>query len=164
MKKLFLLIPILIFSSQTCSDNKKDNVEQLFQLMKTDSIVEQIYTQTNQVLENMGQQMGVKESEQEGFQKHLQEMMTLIKQEVNWEKMKEPMIAIYLEHYSEKEIKDMIAFYKTETGQSMIKKMPMVMQDSMQLSQKIMQDLSPKLIELMDKYQLEHNQKGGHTH
>ena len=57
---------------------------------------------------------------------------------MNWAKMKKPMIKIYLKHYSEKEIKDMVAFYKSDSGQSMIQKMPAVMGDSMLLSQEMM--------------------------
>jgi hypothetical protein len=62
--------------------------------------------------------------------------------------MKEPMIQIYLKHYTEKEIKDVTAFYKTESGQAMIKKMPLVMQESMMVSQSMYKDFMPKMQEL----------------
>jgi len=116
------------------------------------------------MITNMGQQMEIKKADEEDFAKHVEKMMSLMKQEVSWQKMKVPMMAIYEKHYSEKEIQDMIQFYQTKTGQSMIKKMPLVMQDSMQLSQQMMQELSPKLIKIMDEYEKEHGQKDGHNH
>jgi hypothetical protein len=51
-----------------------------------------------------------------------------MKGEMTWEKMKEPMIDVYLKHYTEIEINDMLAFYNTESGKSIIKKMPAVME------------------------------------
>ncbi len=113
--------------------------------MNAESMIDNIYSQMDQVMQGMWQQLGVKPSEQEMFDKFMSKMVSIMKSEMNWAKMKEPMIKIYLKHYSEKEIKDMISFYKSDSGQSMIQKMPAVMGDSMLLSQEMMKDFIPKL-------------------
>ena len=68
---------------------------------------------------------------------------------MNWEKMKEPIVEVYLKHYTHREISDMTAFYDSETGRSMIRKMPVVMQDTMLISQSILKDFLPRLQVLM---------------
>ena len=79
----------------------------------------------------------------------------LIREEMTWEKMKEPMIQVYINHFTEREIQGMIEFYKTDIGKSTIKKMPLVMQDSMGVSQKMMEGVSPKIKVLMDEFSAE---------
>ena len=78
-----------------------------------------------------------------------------MKAEMTWEKMKQPMIDIYVKHFSEQEIKDMIAFYKTPSGQSMVKKLPAVMNDSMMMGQNMMKSFFPKMREMSKELQTE---------
>lgn len=57
-------------------------------------------------------------------------------------------ISTYGKHFSESELRDMIAFYRTPTGQKLIKTLPDVMLDSMTaISEKLM----PKLQDVMKK-------------
>lgn len=61
--------------------------------------------------------------------------------------MEPEILKIYDKHFTEKEVDDMLAFYRTETGKSILKKMPDVMQESMMISQSFVQVLLPKLKE-----------------
>ena len=53
-----------------------------------------------------------------------------------------------MKHYTEKEIEDIVAFYKSDSGQSMVKKMPAVIRDSLAISQNMMKNFLPKMQEL----------------
>ncbi len=55
------------------------------------------------------------------------------------------MVTIYARNFSEKEVRDMIAFYQTETGRKTLTVMPKLMQESMQASMKIMSSIGPGL-------------------
>ena len=157
---ILLLIPSISFAEDP---SKKENVEELLVLMNADSIIDNIYSQMNQMIQGMDKQLGVKPSERELFEKYTEKMFSIIKSEMNWEKMKGPMIDLYLKHYSDKEIQDMLAFYKSESGQSMIKKMPAIIKDSMALSQNMMSDFFPKMQalseELKHEIELSRNEK-----
>ena len=59
--------------------------------------------------------------------------------------MQPMMINLYDKQFTEQEISDMLAFYKTESGQAILKKMPQVMQASMQMSQALVQDAMPEI-------------------
>ena len=146
MKKviLFVLVSLLSFST-VAQDSKRESVEELLRVTNADSMIESIYAQMDQAFAGMGQQIGIKPSEQEAFDNYLKNVALTMKKEMSWEKMKEPMIDIYLTHFSEKEIQDLLKFYKTDSGRSMIDKMPAVMMDSMKLSQQMMQNFFPKL-------------------
>jgi len=75
----------------------------------------------------------------------IDKIMDLVKQEFSWDKMKNEYVALYAETFTEAELKDITAFYKTPSGQAFIKKQPELMKRSMELSQKRMSDIMPKL-------------------
>lgn len=55
------------------------------------------------------------------------------------------------ENFSEKELKDITAFYKTEAGQKVIKMIPVVMQQSMQGAMTIAQQMLNEVDQRIDK-------------
>ena len=147
MKKflfVLLLSSISLFSSAT-EVGKKASIEQLLTLMHADTVIDTVYNQMGQVMQRMSKQLRIKPNEQVIFNQYSSQMVSLMKNEMNWKKMKAPMVAIYQKHFTEKEIQDMIAFYKTDTGKSKKKKLPIVMNDSMMMTQKMMRSLFPKI-------------------
>jgi hypothetical protein len=153
MKKLIAISLLFIIPSISFAEDliKRENVEELLVLMNVDSIIDNLYSQIYQMTQDMAQQLGVKLSERDLFDTYAVIMVSLMKSEMNWEKMKGPMTDLYLKHYSDKENQDMLAFYKSESGRSMIKKMPAVMKDSVLISQNIMKDFIPKMQALSDE-------------
>jgi hypothetical protein len=86
--------------------SKRESVEELLALINAESLIDTIYSKVGQNFQGLGQHLGVKPSEKELFDKFMAEVVSLMKAEMNWDKIKEPMIKIYLKHYSEKEIQD----------------------------------------------------------
>lgn len=163
MNKVVLVLFVVFFSGFTLANEgaKKQKLDELLTLMNADALIDSIYSQMDQMIMGLEQHLGVKPSEKAIFNEHSNKTTQIIKQEMSWEKMKGPMIDIYMKHYTESEIADMVTFYKTETGQSMIKKMPLVMNDTMMMSQSLMKDMMPKIqqlsIELKEKLALVRN-------
>lgn len=69
----------------------------------------------------------------------------IIADELSWGKWKSVYFGIYKETFEQSEIDGLIAFYKTPTGQSFVKKMPVVMQKSMGAVQKSMGPVVEKI-------------------
>lgn len=146
-----LIIGILIIAvhfSAYAESSKRESVEELMEITNVDALIDSMYSQMDQMLSGMGQQMGIKPSEQDMFDNFMKKVAASMKKEMSWEKMKDPMIDIYLKIYTEKEIQDILDFYRSETGRSLIKKMPQVMRESMVLSQQMMKGFMPKVKEL----------------
>ncbi|ATC87181.1 MULTISPECIES: DUF2059 domain-containing protein [Pseudoalteromonas] len=142
-----LLLSLLIFSSSLYAEQntKQQKIDELISVMNLDSMVDSMYGQVEGMMKGMSDQMGVKPSEQAIFDKYYSDMTTVLKTEMSWAKMQPMMISVYDKHFSEQEIADMLAFYKTDTGQKILEKMPVVMQESMQMSQSLMKDAMPKI-------------------
>jgi hypothetical protein len=107
MKKV--IICLLLFAlpgiSYPANENKREIVEELLALNNAESIIDNIYLQ----------------------------IVLKMKDEMSWDKMKEPVIQAYLKRYSKKEIQDQIAFYKSDPGQSMKNKQAKLMTDTIML-------------------------------
>jgi len=145
MKKILLICLLSSFSVFAADTNKNAQVEELLTLMNTEAMIDSMYGQIGKMTQGMAQQLKVKPEEQAIFKKFNDKMFAAMKEEMNWQKMKTPTIEIYAKHFSEKEISDMIAFYKTESGKSMLKKLPAVMTDSMMMAQNMMKGFIPKM-------------------
>lgn len=157
MKKLFAICLLLILPTISYAEDmgKRENVEELLALMKADSVIDTIYSQVYQAVQGMAQQLGVKPSERELFDRYTAKMIEVMQSEMSWDKMKDPMIELYLKHYTDKEIEDMVTFYRSDSGQSMIKKMPAVIKDSMVISQDMMKGFIPKMQALSEELKQE---------
>lgn len=137
------------------SASKRESVEELLDLIDADSLIDNLYSQMGQTFQGMGQQLGIKPSEQELFDKFMGRLAEVMKEEMSWDKMEEPMIKIYLKHYTEKEVQDQITFYRSESGQSMINKQADVARDTMMMSQDIVRRFLPKLKKISEELEAE---------
>ena len=64
---------------------------------------------------------------------------------LTWEAVGPRMTVLYEEAFTEPEIRDMIAFYKTPTGQKTLAKMPVLLQQGMQIGMEVTQQHKAEL-------------------
>ncbi|WP_341501873.1 DUF2059 domain-containing protein [Gallaecimonas sp. GXIMD4217] len=145
-------LPLL---ASAASDNARADVKELMQVAKADAMIDSIYGQMEQMMVGMSQQLGVQADERDIFNHHYKKMTELMKAEMSWQKLEGPMTDLYLKHFSEKEIQDLLAFYKTESGQAVLAKMPQLMGESMQLGQQMAMALMPQLQQLSQELEQE---------
>jgi hypothetical protein len=81
----------------------------------------------------------------------LNKMFDLMKEELSWENMKEDFIQLYLSVYTEEELQQLISFYESPVGQKMIAKTPLLMQQTMAISQKHTANLIPKIQKMVSE-------------
>ena len=142
-----ILLSLLIFSTNlyAAQTAKQQKIDELVEVMNMDAMVDSMYAQVEGMMQNMSVQMGVKPDEKAIFDKYYADMTEVLKTKMSWQKMQPMMINLYDKQFTEQEISDILAFYKTESGQAILKKMPQVMQESMQMSQALVQDAMPEI-------------------
>jgi hypothetical protein len=72
-------------------------------------------------------------------------MTATIKEDLSPEKMREMVVSIYSDVYTDEELRSIIDFYKTPAGQALITKQPLVMQKTMAWMQQKMGQMMPKI-------------------
>jgi uncharacterized protein len=70
---------------------------------------------------------------------------------MSWQALREDYIKIYMEEFTEKELKDMLSFFKTDTGKKMASKQTILMMKGAQLGQSKVQEHMGELQEMLQK-------------
>lgn len=74
---------------------------------------------------------------------------------LSWDKVESRYVDIYVETFSEKELREVVAFYRTETGRSVVEKLPGVMQRGAAISQHIVSEHQDELRAMIAERQKE---------
>ena len=150
MKKVFVVIGIFIItmaqSGYTDDTSRHALAEELLVLMDTQKNIEKSFEMVKQMQFSQLQKMAPQaEGSSKQAQSMMQETMDMISKEMSWDKIKNDYIKIYADTFTEKDLKGIIRFYKTPIGQKFIEKTPELMRRSMEISQKQMRELMPKI-------------------
>ena len=147
----FVLLLVFMLGGVADAENieqKRVLAEKLVALMDTESMMDGIYNQVNQLTDSFSNDAGFSEAQLAIKEKYMQKISDLMKTEMGWQKFKEPTIAIYTKHFTQSELQGMVDFYQSDVGQSMVKKLPDAMAESFQQIQPIMMDVMPKIQKL----------------
>lgn len=133
MKKLFLL-SIFTFSiaTTTLAQDKAADIKKLFELMKTDKMMDSMMQNMMPMFQKTAREKIKGDDEKEKFNQFtsfvMDEMKVLTKKIMN-----EDMPKIYEKYFDQKDIKYLIKFYESETGQKMLEKTPEISKEMMTL-------------------------------
>jgi len=142
---LTIITLILSIGIQAQETTKQEKIAELLNVIDMDSMMESMYSQMEIMMQNMSTEMGVQSSEQAIFDEYYSKMTLVMRDSMSWKRMEPLAIEIYERNFSEKEITDMLDFYKSDTGKSILEKMPVVMQESMEIGQALMKETIPKI-------------------
>lgn len=162
-KLLTALLSLLFACASHAAPASAQSIEELLQLTKAAAMVDSMSASTEQIMrEQMRQATQGKptNAEQQRVQEAmLAKVLPLIREELNWAKLKPSYVQLYQETFEQAEIDGLIAFYRSPTGQAFISKMPVVMQKSMALAQVQMQTLMPKMQAAIEEASAEFKRK-----
>lgn len=83
--------------------------------------------------------------------KYTREILKSARAGLAWKKIRKPFIKLYTKTYSESELKELIAFYKSSIGKKMLKRMPKLSVDTSALAQSLIQKIMPKIQKIAKK-------------
>jgi uncharacterized protein len=125
--------------------------EEMLRISKADQMIKPLFEHVGRSLEQEFNQMNVPEDKKPLLKKYTEKIFAVMENEMSWDKIKDEYIDIYLRVYTEAEIKEIIVFYKTPAGQKMIDKMPLLIQESMSVSQNRLNTLLPRIQQITEE-------------
>ncbi len=150
--KLLSCAAALLFSLQAQAEPAtRATIEKFLQVTEAANMMDQAYQNMDQMTAQMLASSGLDVEKDPQIQKDMQEMNALVRAEMSWDKLEEPLIALYGNVFSEAELQDIIAFYQSDAGQKMLKRQPELIQGTMVMMQEQMQTLMPKIKALSEK-------------
>jgi hypothetical protein len=133
--------------------SKTAKVEEFLKLAKMDDALRQgLALASNQIKSGMLQQMtGTKLSpEQEKRMGEFQDKVTaLVSSALSWEKMKPSYVQLYADAYTEPQLDDILAFYRSPSGQAMVAGNSSLMTKTSAIAQKQLAEVMPELQKLI---------------
>ncbi|HSB10080.1 MAG TPA: DUF2059 domain-containing protein [Blastocatellia bacterium] len=174
LKSVTALLLLLLASGTAAAQNaeptispaKHDLIRGLYSAMKVDQMAQQsanlIMDQMNKQLPSMlaqllGDSLELRGKPREEFDRALIEsservnarIKELLPQRIRWaETMEQIYYPIYDKHFTEQELKDLLAFYTSPTGQKAIQLMPDLLKESMEKAAEI---INPRLMRLINQ-------------
>lgn len=156
--KIFLvsLVFVLSFSGSCHADSGvRDSLEKMFELTDMQAMLDNSYAQMDQIFSQMAKETNISDDKKPIYEKHRKKIRAMIVESMSWDKIKEPIIKAYSQVYTKAEVDELNAFYQSPIGQKMIKKMPELMQVSMQIMQETSMSIIPKMQALQTELQEE---------
>lgn len=138
LKKIILVVLICAAAAINCySQTKQESIKELFHLMKQDSLMDNAFTS---MIPTMLSQ--IKDST---ARVHSNEMMNSARQtvlEMTKKMINEDVVVLYDKYFSQNEINDFIAFYKSPSGRKLINASTDIQKDLMKI---MMQKYIPEI-------------------
>lgn len=164
MKKMFVVVVVLgmVFAGYTADLKVIDNTALVKELMKVTKVEEQMQRSmqmVKQMQKDMISKMTKNIPDREAAIKVQQKSFDLVMKELSWEKLQGAFIKVYAEVFTKKELQAMVTFYRSELGQTIINKMPLLQQKLMPVMQQKIMKLIPKLKKQVEKFVAEEKAK-----
>lgn len=125
------------------------SIKQLLEVAQAHKLIDSVIAQMNglmsQAIQQATQGQDVPPKVQKDIDKRQAELVGLMKELLDWNKLEPMYVRIYQKSFSQQEVDGMIAFYKTPAGQAVIGKMPAVMQNTMDEMQQMMAPVMQKM-------------------
>lgn len=155
MRKLITaLVLVAAISPAFAAPPTDKSIETLLQLTKVESMMDSMYTGIEQSMrQGMKQALAGKEltpAQQRAMDQMPPKFMEALRADFNWAALKPLYVQVYKETFTDVEVNDLIKFYRTPSGQSVIDKMPVVMQKSMAIAQGKFQSFIPRMQKAID--------------
>jgi len=131
-------------------------VEEFMQLTRLDETLNRsvALTKSRVTADAIQELMGTKLTpEAERAVEQYQDKVALVMSDaIGWEKLKPAYVELFSAAYTESELDDIIAFYKSPTGRSMVAKNPLLMTKAAEIMQQRMAEAQPELQKLVREF------------
>lgn len=147
------LLAILLLRCCVChaveTPASEASIKEMLALSDARKIVDSMFAQVNGMMRTtMQQSIGAREvspEEQKTLDSVSSKVVAVMQEELSWDKLEPLYVSIYQKSFTQEEVDGLIAFYKSPAGAALMKKTPVVMQQSMAAMQERMGPMMQKL-------------------
>lgn len=159
MKKIkWILLALLMFCTTAYGADTKpseQSIKELLRVAESRKLLDSMMGQMDGLMKSSIQQAlngkTLTPKEQKMLDDMRSKMVDIFKQEMKWEMLESLFIKVYSDSFTQQEVDGMLAFYKSPSGQAVIKKMPLVMQNTMTEMQKRMGPIYQKMAQMTEQ-------------
>ncbi len=145
MKRLFVAVLVVLMVGIPCmaaeqvTDSHRQAAEELLVEMSMERTLEESIETTLSVQLQQAPQLVQFEDIMRAF----------LNKYMSWEYLKEHIVQLYVEEFTEQELREITAFYRTEAGKKLIELTPVLMNKGMAIGQKAVEEHLPELQQMI---------------
>ena len=146
-----LLLPLAFHvpAAFALEDTRKELTEKLIELTRIRQNTEQVLDKIRQAQIAQLNGLNLPPEKEEKAKELQQKIFELLYEELNWENLKPEYVALYAATFSEEELRDMVDFYDSPSGRSLVDKMPLLREKSTALVRGRVLRLLPRIREIV---------------
>ncbi|MGP3789308.1 DUF2059 domain-containing protein [Pseudomonas sp. B392_1p] len=126
-------------------------VEQFLKLARADRMSVPVHAQVQQMFAQRFAQAKAPADKQAVLERYQAKADALLEGAVGWETLKPDMIKLYGQHFSERELKELNAFYQSALGRKVLDTMPELTAQSAQMAQARLESVVPEVNKLLEE-------------
>jgi len=149
----FVLLAILLFPLVASADSQSHRAAayELLDSARAENIVDVMKAQVDQTMRRAVSGPQLTPDQQAVIDKYALKASEEVARTMEWTRLKEEFATLYVSVYTEAELRELTAFYRSPLGQKMLNKMPQLLEQSMQLAQRHLQESMPRLQKIGDE-------------
>lgn len=142
-----LILSLSLFSLGVQADEarQKAYVEEILTITKAQGVMDGLAANLRRSYEMGIQRLNVPADKQIIVEEYRGRLDQLLAQQLKWEDIKSELVKSYTQSFTEKELEEIVSFYKSPLGQKLISTMPKLMQQAAQLGQQQIQQALPQI-------------------
>ena len=162
---MMAVVTVSMFAAEAVSAERTRLAGELLTVMRQEQQMKNAFQMMRgmqqKMLPQMLEQNGVKlTADQQAEQKKMMdEVMSVVEEEMSWNKLRPIVVDAYATTFSEQELKDLTTFFKSPAGQNFLDKTPVLQQQMMSSIQQMAMNMNRKVGELIRKRAAEFQKK-----
>ena len=162
---MMAVMTVSMFAAEAVSAERTRLAGELLTVMRQEQQMKNAFQMMRgmqqKMLPQMLEQNGVKLTvdQQAEQKKMMDEVMSVVEEEMSWNKLRPIVVDAYATTFSEQELKDLTTFFKSPAGQNFLDKTPVLQQQMMSSIQQMAMNMNRKVGELIRKRAAEFQKK-----
>lgn len=149
IRNLLLLVLLLGGSAALAEPASEASVRRLLEVTQARALLQQVQQQAQGMMQGLAQQSlrgkSPTPAQEAAITRMTARMVALIQEQLSWERQEPMYMRLYTQTFTEDEVAGMLAFYETPAGRATIEKMPLVLRQISQESQRSMAEMGTQL-------------------
>jgi len=144
-------------SGQVLADaaSHAEKTEKFLDLIQANKLTTPIYMQVQDMFAQRFEESKAPASKRSVLESYQARANAALDRAVGWDKIKPGMVKLYTDTFNEKEISELIDFYRSPLGRKVMEKMPALTMQSAQLTQRSLERAVPEVNKLLEDMQKE---------
>jgi uncharacterized protein len=145
---LALCMSFSVSHAQDAAPSHRAAAKDVLEAQKAGAAIDQLYDHARRVMRSSMGQLQNSSARRAVAERYMDKLANMLRQELGWAQLREDYIELYTTQYTESDLRELEAFYRSPIGLKMVDRLPALTQASVKITEKHFGRVLPKVFEL----------------